>query len=65
VDRIGAAATGAYLYLEPFFTLAAAWSLLGEPLTLNALAGGVLVLLGVALVDRSGFRPPPRVSPTT
>jgi drug/metabolite transporter (DMT)-like permease len=54
VAEIGPARTGVYLYVEPFVTLAVAWSVLGEPVMANAVAGGIAVLVGVALVHRAG-----------
>ena len=38
---------GAYLYLEPFFTVLAAMTILAEPLSLAIFVGGGLILLGV------------------
>jgi drug/metabolite transporter (DMT)-like permease len=52
VGDIGPARTGSYLYIEPFVTLAVAWSVLHEPVTVNAVAGGIVVLFGVWLVNR-------------
>jgi len=49
VARLGAARAGTFLYLEPFATTALAVPLLGEPLGATTLAGGLLVLAGVAL----------------
>lgn len=56
VAEIGPARTGVYLYVEPFVTLAVAWAVLGEPVMANAVAGGIAVLGGVALVHRAGRR---------
>jgi drug/metabolite transporter (DMT)-like permease len=58
LERIGPARTAAYIYIEPFVTLALARWLLGEPVTAFALAGGVTVLVGVWLVNRSRPVPP-------
>lgn len=52
VERLGAAATGSVLYFQPFVTLVAALLVLDEPLTVQALVGGPIVLAGVALVRR-------------
>ncbi len=52
VGDIGPARSGSYLYLEPFVTLTVASSLLDEPVTVTAVAGGIVVLLGVWLVNR-------------
>ena len=43
----------ALLYLQPLVTLAAAAALLGEPVGLATIAGGALVVGGVAVVQRS------------
>ncbi len=53
VSAVGPARSGVYLYVEPFVTLALAWVMLGEPVLVNAVAGGLAVLVGVALVHRS------------
>ena len=42
-----------FLYLEPLVTVVAAFFLLGETLTLSTAAGGLFVLVGVALVQRA------------
>jgi drug/metabolite transporter (DMT)-like permease len=42
-----------FLYLEPLVTLAAAVTLLGEPVAAATIAGGALVMAGVSLVQRS------------
>jgi drug/metabolite transporter (DMT)-like permease len=63
----GPARTGALLYIEPFVALATGAALLGEHVTPNALAGGLLVLLGVWLVSRgeASVTPvPPVAAPT-
>lgn len=54
----GPARTGTYIYLEPFVNLGLATALLGEPLTLQTLAGGLGVLAGVSMVQLSGRRRP-------
>jgi drug/metabolite transporter (DMT)-like permease len=43
----------ALLYAEPLVTLAAAVALLGEPVGLVTVAGGALVIGGVAIVQRA------------
>jgi len=53
VRDIGSPATGAYLYIEPFVTLAAARILLAEPFRPLGILGGVVVLAGVWLAAGS------------
>lgn len=53
----GPARLGALLYIEPFVALATGTMLLGEPVTLHALVGGLAVLAGVWLVSHSSARP--------
>jgi drug/metabolite transporter (DMT)-like permease len=53
LERIDTAKVAAFLYLEPLVTLAAAVALLGEPVGVATVAGGLLVLAGVALVQRA------------
>lgn len=52
LEKIEASQVAAFLYLEPLITLAAAVWLLGETVGVTTVAGGVLVLAGVALVQR-------------
>jgi drug/metabolite transporter (DMT)-like permease len=47
-----AAQTGAFLYIEPLVAMVVAAIILAEPITLAALAGGAVILLGVWLVNR-------------
>lgn len=53
VREIGSSATGAYLYLEPFVTMAAATTVIREPVAGLGVAGGMTVIAGVWLVARS------------
>jgi len=53
LEKIEATKVAAFLYLEPLATLAAAAVLLGETVGAATLAGGALVLGGVALVQRA------------
>ena len=48
----GSQRTGGTLYVEPFVTAVLASFLLAEPLAFATLAGGIVVLLGVYLVQR-------------
>jgi drug/metabolite transporter (DMT)-like permease len=48
---LGAARTAAWLYLEPIVTVAVARSLLSEPVGWRAVVGGLVVLIGVAVVQ--------------
>lgn len=53
LEKIEASRVAAFLYLEPLVTLAAAVVLLGEAVTPEAVAGGLLLLVGVAVVQRA------------
>lgn len=55
LEKIEASKVAAFLYLEPLVTLAAAAVILGESVGLTTLGGGLLVLAGVALVQRETF----------
>jgi drug/metabolite transporter (DMT)-like permease len=55
LEKIEASRVAAFLYLEPLVTLAAAAVILGESVGLTTVAGGLLVLAGVALVQRETF----------
>ena len=52
LERIEATRVAALLYLEPLVTLAAAVALLGETVGVTTIAGGLLLVGGVALVER-------------
>lgn len=43
---------GAFLYLEPFVTVFTAWLLLNEQITLLMMASGVVIIMGVIMVNR-------------
>jgi drug/metabolite transporter (DMT)-like permease len=53
LERIEASRVASFLYLEPLVTLAAAVWMLGEPVRGATLAGGLLLLSGVYLVQRA------------
>lgn len=53
LESIEASRVASLLYLEPLVTLAAAVVLLREPVTMSTIAGGLVVLLGVLLVQRA------------
>jgi drug/metabolite transporter (DMT)-like permease len=53
LEKIEASRVAALLYLEPLVTLAAAAALLGERVPPVTVAGGVLLLIGVYLVERA------------
>ena len=53
LERIETSRVAAFLYVEPLVTLAAAVALLGEEVGPATVAGGLLVLAGVALVQRA------------
>jgi drug/metabolite transporter (DMT)-like permease len=58
VQSHGAARVGSTLYFEPFFTLAAAVAVLGEPVGAITTLGGVSVFAGVWLVGLGAERSP-------
>lgn len=43
---------GAFLYLEPFVTVFTAWILLNEEITLLMLGSGIVIIVGVIIVNR-------------
>jgi len=57
VARLGAARTGVLGMIEPVAASAAAWLVLGESMTAVQLAGGAVVLAGVALAESARRRP--------
>jgi drug/metabolite transporter (DMT)-like permease len=52
LEKIEATRVAAFLYLEPLVTLVAAVLMLGETVTATTVVGGVLLVGGVALVER-------------
>jgi len=56
LERVETSQVAAFLYLEPLVTVAAAVPLLGEKVGWSTAVGGMIVLAGVALVQRSGKR---------
>ena len=52
LERIEASQAAAFLHIEPLVTFAAAVMLLGEPVAVSTLIGGVLVLVGVSIVQK-------------
>ena len=54
ITRLGAARTVVFNNLVPVFSVLFGWLLLGEPVSASLLAGGVLAVAGVFLVNRSG-----------
>jgi drug/metabolite transporter (DMT)-like permease len=53
LERIEATRVASFLYLEPLVTLSAAALLLGEHISATTVAGGLLLLGGVGLVQRA------------
>jgi drug/metabolite transporter (DMT)-like permease len=56
LERIDASQVAAFLYLEPLVTLLSAVVLLGESVAVSTIVGGVLVLLGVLIVQTANAR---------
>jgi O-acetylserine/cysteine efflux transporter len=54
-SRMSAAGAGAFLYLIPIIGVASGTIILGENLTAGMLAGGALILIGVALTQFAPF----------
>ena len=52
LERIEASRVAALLYLEPLVTLSAAMALLGETVGITTMVGGLLLVGGVALVEK-------------
>jgi drug/metabolite transporter (DMT)-like permease len=52
LQALPASRVGVFLYLEPFVTVLVAALILNEPLLWSSLAGGLLILFGVWLVNR-------------
>ena len=65
LERIEASQVAAFLYVEPLVTLAAAVALLGEPVALSTILGGLLVLAGVLTIQTAGRGVTPKTAPVT
>ncbi|MCF8261549.1 MAG: DMT family transporter [Melioribacteraceae bacterium] len=52
MKQMNSTRVGAFLYLEPFVTVVAAWLILSEQVTLIMILSGIAILLGVYLVNR-------------
>lgn len=52
VAEIGVVKTNNYIYANPFITMISAGIILGEPITVMAIGGSVLIILGVVLAGR-------------
>jgi drug/metabolite transporter (DMT)-like permease len=53
LQRLSAAQTGSFLYIEPLVTLIVAALVLAEPITSASILGGGIILSGVYLVNRA------------
>ncbi|TGB03600.1 DMT family transporter [Halobacillus salinus] len=53
--------TSAFLFLAPFFGVLFGWLLLGEELKIGTLGGGLLILVGIFLVNWTRKSPVPQV----
>lgn len=54
VQKIGATRAGAYLYIEPLFTVVAAYLVLGEGITWVLAGAAILITIGVYLAEHIG-----------
>ncbi len=52
LKAMNASSVGAFLYLEPFVTVFVAWLLLSEIITALMIFSGLIIMLGVVLVNR-------------
>jgi drug/metabolite transporter (DMT)-like permease len=53
VEKLGAVRTATFIYLNPLFAVITGIMLLGESLKLLAVAGGLMIILGVYLTNKS------------
>lgn len=53
LERVEVSKVAAFLYIEPLVTLAAAVALLREPVSATTIIGGLVVLAGVAIIQRA------------
>jgi drug/metabolite transporter (DMT)-like permease len=63
MERLETSEVAVFLYIEPLVTLLAAVSLLGETVAPSTILGGILVLTGVFIVQRTGAAAVARFAP--
>ena len=54
LSQLPAAQTGAFLFIEPLTSMVVAANILGEKITLVPVLGGVVILVGIWMVNRQG-----------
>jgi len=59
LQELPVAQTGAFLYIEPIITVIVAAIVISEPIVYTSILGGLTILLGVWLVNRTRSAPPP------
>jgi drug/metabolite transporter (DMT)-like permease len=52
MSELPANRVGAFLYIEPFVTVFTAWLFLDEKITLLMMVSGVVIIIGVIMVNR-------------
>jgi RarD protein len=52
LSKMDSGKVGVFLYFEPFVTVLAAWSFLNEQITLLMLIAGIIITIGVVLVNK-------------
>src|SRR5690606_40284549 len=58
IDRVGASNTAVYGNLVPLIALGSSFWLLGEPVRLAQIVGGLMVIVGLLLMRRARGTPP-------
>lgn len=53
LNELDASKVGAFLYIEPFVTVFFSWSILNEAISIITIFSGLIILIGVMLVNRS------------
>jgi len=53
LKKLEASETGVFLYFEPFVTVLSAWFILDEKITLMIILSGLIITIGVILVNRN------------
>jgi drug/metabolite transporter (DMT)-like permease len=59
LQELPIAQTGAFLYIEPIITVIVASIVISEPIVFTSILGGLTILLGVWMVNRTRSTPPP------
>ena len=56
ISAVGASASTMYMNIPPFIAIVAAYLVLGDPIRIAQIAGGILIAIGVAVSNKTRVR---------